>query len=86
MIFDHPTYEQQPGRRRDFLALYEKEGLPVQKKHRGNLGGFFTTEIGKVDEIVHIWAYVDLADRPSGAQRWRPIPHGRLICRRAENI
>ena len=30
MIVDHRTYELQPGRLRDFLALYEKEGLPVQ--------------------------------------------------------
>ncbi len=32
MIVDHRTYELQPGRLRDFLALYEKEGLPVQTK------------------------------------------------------
>jgi hypothetical protein len=62
MIVDHRTYELQPGRRREFLALYEKEGLPVQKKHLGNLVGFFTTEVGNVNEIVHIWAYEDLAD------------------------
>ena len=61
MIVDHRTYELQPGRLRDFLALYEKEGLPVQKKHLGNLVGFFTTEVGNVNEIVHIWGYEDLA-------------------------
>jgi hypothetical protein len=63
MIVDHRTYKLQPGRLRDFLALYEKEGLPVQKKHLGNLVGFFTTEVGNVNEIVHIWGYEDLADR-----------------------
>ena len=26
MIVDHRTYELQPGRLRDFLALYEKKG------------------------------------------------------------
>jgi len=30
MIFDHRTYELQPGRLREFLALYEHEGLPVR--------------------------------------------------------
>src|SRR6187402_274170 len=63
MIVDHRTYELQPGRLRDFLALYEKEGLPVQKKHLGHLVGYFSTEVGNVNEIVHIWAYEDLADR-----------------------
>ncbi len=63
MIVDHRTYELQPGRLRDFLALYENEGWPVQRKHLGNLVGFFTTEVGNVNEIVHIWAYEDVADR-----------------------
>jgi NIPSNAP protein len=86
MIVDHRAYERQPGRLREFLALYEKEGLPVQKKHLGNLVGFFTTEVGNVNEIVHIWAYEDLADRtPGGAPQWRPIPPDRHICRKAVN-
>lgn len=63
MIFDHRTYELQPGRLRDFLALYEKEGLPVQTRHLGQPFGYFTTEVGNVNEIVHIWAYQDMADR-----------------------
>jgi hypothetical protein len=56
MIIDHRTYELQPGRLRDFLALYEKE-------HLGHLIGYFSTEVGNVNEIVHIWGYADLADR-----------------------
>jgi len=63
VIVDHRTYELQPGRLRDFLALYEKEGLPVQLKHLGNLVGYYTTEVGNVNEIVHMWGYADLADR-----------------------
>ena len=63
MIVDHRIYELPSARPRDFPVLHEKEGLPVQKKHLGNLVGFFTTEVGNVNEIVHIWAYADLADR-----------------------
>jgi hypothetical protein len=48
---------------REFLALYEKEGLPPVRGNLGNLVSFFTTEVGNVKEIMHIWAYEDLADR-----------------------
>ena len=85
MIVDHRTYELQPGRVRDFLALYEKEGLPVQMKHLGHLVGYFTTEVGNVNEIVHIWAYQDLADRTKAAPPWPRIRRGSPTCRRAEN-
>jgi len=37
MIVDHRIYELQPGRLREFFALYEKQGLPVHMKHLGNL-------------------------------------------------
>ena len=50
------------GRLRGFLALDEKDGLPVQRKHLGDLIGFFTNEVGNLNEIVHIWAHEDLAD------------------------
>ena len=63
MIVDHRTYELQPGRLRDFLALYEREGLPVQLKHLGNLVGYYTTEVGNVNEIVHMWGYDSMDDR-----------------------
>jgi hypothetical protein len=55
--------EVQPDRSREFFALYQGEGLPVQRKHLGNLVGLSTTEVGNVNEIVHIWAPEDLADR-----------------------
>ena len=86
MIVDVRTYELQPGRLRDFLALYEKEGLPVQLKHLGNLVGYYTTEVGNVNEIVHMWGYTDLADRTRRRAAMAADPAGRPICRRAENI
>jgi hypothetical protein len=85
LIVDHRTYELQPGRRRDFLALYEKEGLPVQRKHLGNLVGFFTTEVGNVNEMCISGRTKTSPFTPGVAQRWQPVLHGRSICRRAEN-
>ena len=40
MIVDHRTYELLPGRLRDFLAVYEKEGFPVQTRHLGQPLGY----------------------------------------------
>jgi len=69
-----------------FLALYEQEGLPVKRKHLGNLVGFFTTEVGNVNEIVHIWTYEVLTDRTRRRAAMTVAPPLRPICRRAENI
>ena len=41
----------------------EEEGIAIQKTHLGNLVGYFHSEIGVINEIVHIWAYANLDDR-----------------------
>ncbi len=62
MIIDHRTYTVVPGKLKEFVELYKKEGMPVQTKYL-TLHGYFTTEVGNVNQIVHMWRYESLADR-----------------------
>ena len=63
MIVDLRTYTLYPGKTAEYLALYEAEGLAIQKRILGNLIGYFTTETGHLNQIVHMWGYRDVADR-----------------------
>lgn len=63
MIVDQRTYTLQIGKLRDFLALYAAEGLHVQTEHLGAPIGYYTTEVGDVNQVVHLWRYADMADR-----------------------
>lgn len=63
MIYEMRTYTLKPTRMGDWLALYKGQGLPVQQEILGKLVGFFTTEFGVVNQVVHIWAYESLDDR-----------------------
>lgn len=63
MILEVRTYTAQVGKAREWLEYYEKNGLPVQKRVLGRLVGFFTSELGPLNQIVHMWAYESLADR-----------------------
>jgi hypothetical protein len=64
MIVEQRTYRVRPGSVRDYLRTYEHEGgLELQRKYLGRLIGYFNTEFGALNEIVHLWAYDDLADR-----------------------
>lgn len=38
-------------------------GITIRKKHLGNLIGYFSSEIGPINEIVHIWGFESLDDR-----------------------
>lgn len=63
MIVDLRTYTIRVGAIRSFLALYAREGLQVQRKHLGEPVGYYTTEVGDLNQVVHIWQYADAADR-----------------------
>ena len=64
MIVDHRTYMVKPGKLNEFLKLYEKEMLPIQLKHLGHcVGWYVSNEIGPLSQVIHMWAYKDLADR-----------------------
>ena len=62
MILEVRTYTAQPGGGlARWLDFYEKNGLPPSLKHLGGLVGFFVSEIGPLNQIVHMWRYESLA-------------------------
>ena len=63
MIVELRTYTIQPTKMKEWLDNYEKFGLPTQLRMLGRLIGFFTTEIGPLNQVTHLWAYDSLADR-----------------------
>src|SRR5256714_15624897 len=76
VIYEIRTYEIGPGN----LAEVEKrfgEGYEYRKKY-SPLTAFWHTEIGPLNEIIHVWGYKDPAERArirgeAGQDRnWRP--------------
>lgn len=63
MIVEHRTYTLKALRRGDFLKLYERAALPLQLKYLGHLIGFYVSEIGPLNEVVHLWGFASLAER-----------------------
>jgi len=63
MIVEQRTYLVKPGKIRDFLEAVETLGLPVMRETLGGLIGYFVTEVGPLNEVVHLWAYESLEDR-----------------------
>jgi hypothetical protein len=63
VIVEMRTYQVVLGRIGEFLRLYEAEGLPIQRPILGNLLGYYSTEIGTLSQLVHLWGYEDLNDR-----------------------
>lgn len=63
MIVEQRTYTTHPGKIGEYFKHYEAEGLAVQKAILGRLVGYYQTELGPLNQIVHMWGYTDLNDR-----------------------
>lgn len=63
MIVEQRTYTLRPGTAPLYFATYEKMGLDIQRSILGNLAGYYVGEIGKLNVVVHLWAYENLAER-----------------------
>ena len=63
MYYEIRTYKIRTGAVPAYLKLVEEEGIALQKEHLGELVGYFFSEIGPLNQIVHMWAYEDLNDR-----------------------
>ena len=64
MIIDHRTYNVIPGKINDFLSIYQNQGWPLQQKYLGDCSGWYVSmDIGELNQVIHLWAYKDLADR-----------------------
>ena len=63
MIVQHRTYTLKALHTGEFLKLYERAALPLQHKYLGHLIGFYVSEIGPLNEVVHLWGFASLAER-----------------------
>ena len=63
MIIEERMYILQVGKVGEFLKHYETSGMPLQLKYLPHMVGFYSSEIGPQNMVVHLWAYDDLAHR-----------------------
>lgn len=63
MIVDYRAYTFKPGTVQTFLEMFEKDGLEVQLRILGNFLGMYRTEVGNMNEVIHLWGYDSVAER-----------------------
>ena len=92
MIVEQRTYKIRNGCMARYLQLVRDEALPIQGPILGNLIAYFTTEIGPLSTVTHLWGFADLNDRSlrrkqlAGDKRWQAfIPQLSELIEQAEN-
>jgi hypothetical protein len=63
MLVEQRTYTLHPGMTGQYLKLYETEGMAIQKPILGRMVGYYQTEFGPLNQIIHMWAYESMEER-----------------------
>ena len=61
-IIDLRIYTIRPRGMPEYLKLFEDLALPIQLCHIGPPVGYYTAEIGALNQVVHLWGFDSLAD------------------------
>ena len=62
-IYELRTYQVTVGKMAEVIRLYSSEGWPVLERHPSRLVGYFTGDVGALNQLVHLWKFEDEADR-----------------------
>lgn len=63
MIVEMRTYVLHAGRQAEFLSLMAEEGIQIERPILGRMLGFYTSEIGTQNQVIHLWGYESFEDR-----------------------
>jgi hypothetical protein len=94
MIHELRTYTIHPGRAAEYAELSGSVGRPIRGDRFGKLVGYWTTELGPLSQVLHMWEYADLAARAEARaglakdERWRTeyIPRTAPLLQGQENV
>ena len=63
MYVEERMFRLKVGTAAEYLKYYENEGMKVQLKHLPHMVGYYFTEVGTLNMVVHMWAYDSLDQR-----------------------
>ncbi len=74
MIYDVRIYDLKPGKVPEYIEVVREVGLQIRKDHGGRLVGWYYTVMGEINQVIHIWAYEDLAHMEEVGKAFRSDP------------
>ena len=63
MVYELRTYRLKTGALPQYIRLVAEEGLAIQKAFLGRLEGYWYTDIGPLNQVVHLWSFDSVDDR-----------------------
>jgi len=63
MIFELRTYTVKPGTLGDMVGAASTVSRAIRKDDYGKLEGYWSSEIGPLNQVMHLWSYSNFDER-----------------------
>lgn len=73
MIYEMRTYQLKVGGLQKYMEQFGRMGLPIVERYC-KLVGYWSVESGRLNKVIHIWAFDSLEHRDECRRRWWADP------------
>jgi hypothetical protein len=73
MIYEMRTYQLKVGVLQRYMEQFARVGLPIVSRYC-TLVGYWSTESGRLNRVIHIWAFDSVEQRREARERWWADP------------
>ena len=91
-VYDYRQYTLKPGATPEYMAAVRELALPIRQKYGIKLAGWYYSDVGELNQVVHIWAYRDhahmkeakaqVAADPDWSQKYGPRVRGLIMAQK----
>ena len=91
-IYDFRMYTLKPGATPDYMAAVRELALPIRKRYGVKLAGWYYSDVGELNQVVHIWCFQDYAQMedakakiaadPDWTQKYLPWVRGLIVAQK----
>lgn len=67
-LVDHRVYTIRLRKMNEFIEVFNRLAMPILMATLEHPLGFYVSQVGPLNQFVHLWAYADLADHERRCQ------------------
>jgi len=63
MFVEQRIYSLVPGGAAEYIGIYEESGRAIQERILGEMLGYYTRDIGELNQLVYFWTFASMDER-----------------------
>lgn len=85
-LVEQRIYTLVPGGTAEYVRVYEECGRAVQERILGNLLGYYTRDVGELNQLIYLWGFDSMEERANRRERLQADPEFKVFRGRIRHL